>query len=195
MQRLALLLVAVAGQVACYSHPHVRLRAPEPDASAARRRAAYDALKPAEAGRVAPLGHPYRESDAIDYLVLGGGEQIYRPDDLIAVVEPDSPTARAARRHAAAERRSRAVMYVGGGVGLVGGLVLAGGLAEDVQAFKATGVGLVGAGVLLAAIAGLVYFPRMRTEREAAFGHYEVDLRQRLRLCVQGFDLVDCSAP
>lgn len=200
MHRLHLLVLALAGLVVsagCRSH--VPLRAPDPSASLEQRVDAYADLQIAGQMDVITLQRGVPVSRTADFLVLANGSRIYFPEDLLAVVAADSPTARAARRSVSA-RHKKWWWYGGGVAATIGGLSL---MAYDEGqrpdgTYEYGPAGSAGAALALVGVLGglfgfFYYNKQTNDEKVTAFTTYDRSLRRALDLCVDELRLVDCS--
>jgi hypothetical protein len=166
---------------ACRSH--VALSAPQPSAPVAERVQAYDQL---------PVGS-YR---SVDYLQLANGARVYYPDDLLPIVPPDSPTAKAV--DASVSKRHTAT---GLGYGAIGAFV--GGAALAIIPFAAShgetkstllpGIGIALIGGIGLSIAAKVVGASAEDEAATAFETYHDSLVRRLNLCVRADQIGECS--
>jgi hypothetical protein len=187
--------------------PHQTLVAPSAAAPEAERIAAHERLF-ARADAVSGVrGGTMRT----DYLVLGDGTRIHHPEDLIPVVDPASPTARAAAKSAAASeslRRSRSrgsIPWYVAGAGIAAGMVVmfSGVRSDDGGGdLILAGTGLMVGSLVGGLVAGLILegdagerHVEARDERVSAFATYNDDLVKRLALCAEGGDVVPCAAP
>jgi hypothetical protein len=132
------LLILIAVIVGCVSS-RVTLVAPAANAPFETRRAAYEQLAPVGMDERITMGvHGSSNS-----LRLGNGEEVWDPEDLLPVVDPNSRTARAIRQ---------SIEY-----------------RHQRQTRKADNAG------------------------KRAFRAYELDLRARLGVCVDGDFITDCA--
>ena len=208
--RVALALLAAVP--ACFSnvpHPHQPLSAPAPGANDAERTAAYERLFARADAETVLVARGTVVAKSTDYIVLGDGTRVYHAEDLAAVVEPESPTARHGRRSGELTRRvekRRDLMqwiFIAGLVGTVTGLGLSaiGMRSDDGDGSVLDPVGGVLAGVSVVGTAGAVLWLSSETgpmaaeandERVSAFTTYNQDLRKRLSLCTDGTRTTAC---
>jgi hypothetical protein len=131
-------------------------------------------------------------------MLLGDRTAVYVAEDLLPLVDPQSETARAARR--SARQSSRANLWMGAGIlSLVAGLVVGTrGLGEgdihDTTNMKIGGV-IAGAGFITAIAFVVHHAGNAEDAKNRAFRSYPRDLAARLRVCVQGIAVVPCEAP
>jgi hypothetical protein len=185
---------------ACF---HVELGArPAPRAPIGDRIAAYQRLRPRTVDReITVTTSKHGTSVTVEStLTLADGTTVTHADDLLPVLDPSSPAARAARASASA-RANKWMFEIGGGVVALGGLLYA--LGEpggdpyeeisDTQMRIGLGAVVVGSiGILI----GQFYFRRQEEQlRRSAFFTFDESLRGSLQLCVNGMNLVDCQAP
>lgn len=138
-----------------------------------------------------------REVDSTQGIILANGVTVYRPADLLPLVDEQSNYAEGVRQTAAHERRNYAVGYTGLGVIGLGGVLtgvsaaLPGGpLAEDHSALTVAGLVTVGVGLIVALASRS---SSLDEERQAAFRGFDAALRHRLSLCGETQNLVDCA--
>lgn len=191
IKRCALLISVLT---ACNSH--VRLTAPGPDAPLQERIEAHGRLAPLAAARalqamVLPNG-AVMASDRLNFLQLAGGQRVTHAEDLLPVVDADSPTAAAVAAGEEAQVTAAALAGSGYSVAAVGaGLQFGALFTEDSAGMLWTGVGLAAAG-LIVGLVSTKYFRDAEDERESALILYERDLRAHLHLCVKDQQVVDC---
>jgi hypothetical protein len=198
--KLVVILTGAALSAGCV--PHASLTAPAPGAPATERLGAYERLSSRarqDTITVATLWRlPVRQTT--DFIALGDGSRVYHAEDLLAVVPPDSPTARAAERSRRARKVSHGWMgavIAGSAVGL--GLSAAGFASDEFYAgdgppaYTWVGVGLLVAGSL-SWIPQMYYARVANDEKVSAFVTYNDSLRKRLSLCVDGLRVIDCAA-
>lgn len=182
--------LAVCGTVGC--HEHVALNAPEASAPVEERRQAYAKLHPLTMHETHTTylqgGAPVGAIREVDYLQLASGQRVYYPEDLLAVVDKDSPAGQAAER----SHSARSTTYTLRGVG-VGGIVVGAGIMilplmqdrEPGESINMTpmwiGGGIMLAGGLMQMIAG-AYSKTANDEASTSFELYDEALRQRLDL-------------
>ncbi len=197
---LVVILTGAALSAGCV--PHARLTAPAPGAPATERLGAYERLSSRarqDTITVATLWRlPVRRTT--DFIALGDGSRVYHVEDLLDVVPPDSPTARAAERSRRARKVSHGWMgavIAGSAVGL--GLAASGFASDEFDtgdgppAYTWVGVGLLVAGSL-SWIPQMYYARVANDEKVSAFVTYNDSLRKRLSLCVDGLRVIDCAA-
>lgn len=157
---------------------------PGRDASFEERAAAYERLRPLRSLRHTINGNDHNHEN---YLELADRRRVYRPEDLIAAVEPNSETARAVRVFESYQVKAN---WYGGTAllfALAGGTLLAlsaaGGGPPDTKLF---GAGLVvgGAGTLTFGVVSQRFRNRATDQQFRAFDSYDGDLQRRLSLCV-----------
>lgn len=186
--------------------PHQTLVAPSATAPEAERIAAHERLF-ARADAVSGVrGGTMRT----DFLILGDGTRIHHPEDLIPVVDPASPTARAAAKSAAASEsvrrsHSRSVVpwYVAGaGIGVGTVMMFSGVRSDDGSALTLAGTGLMVGSLVGGLVVGMLLegdvgarHAEARDERVSAFATYNDDLVKRLALCTEAGAILPCAAP
>lgn len=185
----------------CFAH--VRLPpAPDRGASLAVRVAAYRRYH-------AVVGHQpaYAMADRTTsghLVTLGDGARVVFPEDLTPMVGPTSATARAAASSASLRRVGLGLTNLGVGALLLAVVPLLVGFATDrgsgsadaerdvsrtaMYAFSLSGLAFVAAGTFAFMV------PSRRAGVEA-FDAYDGSLRERLGLCGEGAQLLDCDAP
>ena len=192
--------LALIGHAAACGEPHVALEAPRPGAPLAERQKAYDRLRPAATTRTVVTASDGSVSSAThSSVILANGQTVHHAEDMLPVVDDDSPTAEAARRHAHHDRWDS----VGWTVSTVGVLVALGSIAIPViDELDKTNpspdiwwTGVIGGAVAVVVGSSLSYYhgARARDARVAAFATYDAALREHLQLCVAGMRLVDCG--
>lgn len=155
---------------------------------------AYKKLRPRGQMNVVTVQNGMAVSNTTEYIILGNGSRVYYAEDLLAVVNEDSPTAKAARRSKADLESSKNWGW-GYWAGTTAGLVaMTGGVISDSDA--SVSLLLVGAALAVgsnaALIGSLIYGKRAQDEKATAFTTYSDDLREKLELCVEGLKLVPC---
>jgi len=160
-----LVLVALAG---CSHHERsVHITALRPTLTASQRLSAYAALRP-----------------VADHTTLANGLEVRAPEDFLPVVAPDSVTAR--NVHASSGYRHLAQgMLFAAGAAVLAGLAMHAPLEDR---FYVAGVGGAAFGTAALALFGL-----SRRAEDHAHASYEVGLRERLRLCARGLEVVPCE--
>jgi len=178
------------------SIPHHVLSAPSATASEAERIAAYERLfVRASAGTVLTDGSAVVGST--DFLVLGDGTRIVYAEDLLPVVDPDSPTGRAARRIRSGRARSHPWGMAGGlsfGAGIITSVALVYYLKDDgkvIGGFAGVTSGFV-VGLAFAMVA-IAKEGDLSGDRISAFTTYNSDLLKHLDLCVVGTRVRACN--
>jgi hypothetical protein len=190
--RAALLLC-----VAACAEPHVMLKAPAPNITAAERVAMFKALEPTKRETLTISRDHGPKQLAGAGLILGNGSEIQLPEDLLPVVAPDSDTARAARASAAAGHRADTWMYIGYAVAVtsVAGLVA----YETRDMDRAFSDGYLWGAAFGATAIPLYLAHRDRHEelqlRMQAFSTYTRDLGMRLDVCAHGLEVIACETP
>lgn len=177
--------------------PHVNLSAPPATASSAERLAAYDRLSPR--GLTAMPGRHNSDPDS-GYMVLGDGSVISHPDDVLPVIAPDSPPARAGRAYRSSWRSTKGWLIAGASTLVVAIATTAIGIdmmddpAPERSMKFALATALPGAALGLTFFGiGTYYAVDAYRERISAFHTYDDALRRRLGLCVDGLRVVDCA--
>ncbi len=182
--RLSWFVLVLAGS-GCVAHTTLR-PPPPPEAPLEERRVAYEAL--------APVGMnlaPVPGQATHDFLLLGNGERIEDPTDLLLAVEPESPTARYSRAYDEAWRKSQIAMVIFPAIELFGsGLLVYGATQISPSGSSSSGsdtLMIVGLSTLLVGMVGMLAPGLLWTldaarERQSAFLMYPKDLRHRLRL-------------
>ncbi|HXJ48159.1 MAG TPA: hypothetical protein VNF91_03235, partial [Candidatus Acidoferrum sp.] len=193
--------ITVIGLVSACSKPHVMLPAVTPNMTPEQRVQMFqDLYATREHTRTTTIcgGRGGCSTSVEKTLYLANGTQIYHPEDLLPVVEPDSTTARAVRDvHV---QRRKALAY--GGLSLVS---LVGFIAIGFTKVEAGGTSFSTAEKvgLLATIGGLLVggFGAWYHNNQAAesWGEanesYNASLAQRLDVCTSGFAVVPCESP
>ncbi len=195
-----LVAIVTSAALAAGCVPHASLTAPAASAPATERVGAYERLSSRarqDTITVATLWRlPVRRTT--DFIALGDGSRVYHAEDLLAVVPPDSPTARAAERSRHARKLSHGWLGAVIAGTLVGtGLVYAGiddwDPAEDgLPALTWVGFGFALAGSL-SWIPQMYYARVSNDEKVSAFATYNDSLRKQLALCVDGLRVIDCA--
>jgi len=180
--RLAIAALGLAAAVAsggCQSHIQLRAAA-GPAAPLAQRLLDYRALKP-----MTPVRQPYlyvMTAVQRHFLLLADGRRVHDPQDLLAVVRPDSPTA----RYAGKVRRLRRIQFWVGLVGLtltaVGATLAGVGFSRDNQPLGITGSVVGGVGLLGGYQLGGLFDALAKDTTLSAFTSYDRALRAFLRL-------------
>lgn len=203
--KLLVLFVMLGG---CY---HATLDPVSPNASAQERIAAYNRLRPeAQVEDITVTANKYGASvTSQSSVVLADGTTVSDPEDLLPVLDPATPAARAAQRSADAHHTGW-MWLLGGMVAIAGGGTLALiDLSSSSDNYNATtdtyersshvlslvGLGAMVFGTFAATIGPMYYGSVARREGRAAFVTYDASLRQSLRLCVDGLQITDCAAP
>lgn len=179
-QRIAALALAISMSVMSCSH--VQLQLPREDAPEREREAAYQQLRPVRIDRA-------RWSRT---MLLGGGQLIENPSDLLSVVAPDSRTAQEVHRF---EEKNRPWSILGPTAiySAVAGVVLLAGsgalLLAKANVPKVVPDALLGVGLPLTILVptaclllGWLWAPTTDFEWRSAFTYYEEDLRRALNL-------------
>lgn len=186
-------LVVVVVMVAC-GHPHYDLAVPAPTAAPSERMDAFGRLHAGGRGVLTTCSNRGGCSSE-QYLVLADGREIWHPEDLAPVVDPQSPAGDASRRVARAQEGKRFWRNV-----LL--LSLAAGAALSIGAVElhSEPMGYAAVTVLLGGIAvgfggTLVHAFRLHYATNDLFDHYDEGLAQKLALCANGLALVPCEAP
>ena len=197
-------VVIIASASGCASvNQHASLSAPPSSAPLAEREQAYERLKPmGVAGTPDPTSQlGWLQSYPFPFLQLSDGQRVVDAADLVAVVDDDSLTAKAARKSGEAHLLTNA-LWTGGvlGIALGTGLALtapavvsAGASANDVDivsvgvVLSLVGLGLVTAGTVGAVIA-TDFANIAEAEKMSAFLLYDRDLRHRLALVQAAVD-------
>ena len=190
MRRGAALLLLLLLPGACL--PRVQLPPlPPRDAPLPEREAALERLDcvPIPAPAQSKITGVKYELGPPPFLWLGGGEEVWDPRDLAAVLPAASPTAAAAERFDEHLYRGRIVQLAGVGVVLAGmGLTFAGAVREPTTTSSPgfylvlSGFSAMGAGLIIGAV-GLLYAAlATRADTRAAFESWPADLRAALDL-------------
>ncbi|MCE9579805.1 MAG: hypothetical protein K8W52_42200, partial [Deltaproteobacteria bacterium] len=181
-------LVAAIPATGCF---HTQLAAPPPGAALPERLAAYQQLRPAgEVQTVAITTNQYGTSVSTELdLVLAGGEDVRHADDLLPVVDPQSPTARSARESADARGKKWGWVLGGTAVSVLGFGVMMSGISESAnqplgefdshvgEDRMLLGGAIAVAAALAGTIGGYYYGHVERRARAAAFANYGDGLR------------------
>jgi hypothetical protein len=148
----------------------------------------------------------------LEYVVIGDGTRVAHPEDLVPLVDADSPTARAGQRAAEARvryerkaRRGNIILAIGAGVILTGvAISVASGAMRDSPGDSSPGdtigkalfvggvVGTIGAGFWVLSDVRAAK-RELDDERQSAFETYNDDLRKHLRVCADGTRIVACA--
>lgn len=162
---------------------------------------AYQRLRPATVDReitVTTTKHGNTSVTVESTLTLADGTSVVHADDLLSVLDPSTPAARAARASASA-RRNKWMFLAAGSVLAVGGVIYAVGDPTTPDEFSDTrftiGLGVLLAGAIVGAVGQFYYRPLEERLRRSAFFTFDESLRSSLQLCVNGMNLVDCQAP
>jgi uncharacterized membrane protein YedE/YeeE len=197
---LAAIVTSAALAAGCV--PHASLTAPAARAPATERLGAYERLSSRARQDTVTVATLWRlpVSRTTDFIALGDGSRVYHAEDLLAVVPPDSPTARAAER----SRHARKVSHGWLGAVIAGTLVgtafvYAGFASDDWDSAEDGLPTLTWVGLGLAAAGSLSWIPQMyyarvsNDEKVSAFATYNDSLRKQLSLCVDGLRVIDCA--
>jgi hypothetical protein len=173
---------------------HVQLPAPSPSITPADRVAMFKALEREnqEVEQVSVNNGPWQLSSST--LILANGMRVEHADDLLAVVPPDSDTAKAARASAAARRRSLWWKLAGYGAGFAGMATIA--INGDGEGFGVSEEYVLGGAAILTLVPFLLSFKEHHDEialRMQAFSTYTRDLGVRLDVCAHGLEVVACE--
>lgn len=166
---------------------HVAVLPPPPDASEEVRRDAYEQLKPVGRDTLVRVvrGRQIVE-EPTETVILGNGQEVHHPDDLLPAVKPDSPTATNVEQYL---KRSEPWKLWGGlaAGGFIGGAAFIGS-SIWVDYGNARGYVLLG-GLALAIlvpiaslIVGAVLVGDTSADRDRCFQTYDADLRDYLGL-------------
>jgi hypothetical protein len=163
--------------------------------TSAERLEAYESLRPIGNNvRVVPGDPEYEPARGeIVFVVLEDGRRIDDPAQLAAVVGADRETARAGRRVAELEQQSRLVRVAGVIVAIAGAGLWAYGEHEDDGVAELGGLAIVDVGLLTSLWLAPRYQRRANAARTRGFRAYERELRERLRLCLDGVRVVPCE--
>ncbi|MEM9192341.1 MAG: hypothetical protein AAGF12_24415, partial [Myxococcota bacterium] len=197
-----LLLVSLVPLVGCRGH--VQLSAPDRTAPLQARVQAYEELRPTllqqtQNYHVGAFGAVSRGLRTTDYIITNGGERVYHPEDLLPVVDPDSPTAIAAEESDAKKATAAwlAPLFVGS---IAAGAAVA--LTPYIVAEDVTEVGFIPliVGIAIILVGGLgtgipMLLIRQSAEDDAAtaFATYGRSLREHLNLCTTDGRIYDCD--
>src|SRR5688500_14150932 len=98
MTRVCLALLSIA--LGACGEPHVQLQAPRAGAPLAERQRAYERLRPAGTSQrvIVTTTDTSVSTSTRASVILANGQTIHHAEDMLPVVEADSPTAEAARR-------------------------------------------------------------------------------------------------
>lgn len=183
--------------------PHVQLEAPGANAPLAERQKSYERLRPAGTSQrvIVTTTDTSVSSSTRTSVILANGQTIHHAEDMLPVVDADSATAEAARRHAY-HRKRESIGYTLGTIGLfvaLGSVVIP--IVEHIDEERSGTPdvwwpGIIGGGVVFLVGSGVAYYngSRSRDAKIAAFATYDESLRARLDICVDGTRLVDCGA-
>lgn len=131
-------------------------------------------------------GVPVGTARQVDYLQLNQGDRVYFPEDLLAVVSPDSPSGRAAERSRSARSTAKTLAGVGSGfLVLGGGLMVVPIISSGPDDMKMTPFFIGGAAAALGFIAMFATMPFGQTandEAATAFETYDSALRDSLQI-------------
>lgn len=197
---MGVLAITVSSGVMSGCHPHVALSAPPRDAVYEERASSYEELRPLSLHEthITYLRNsvPVGSARKTDYVQLASGKRVYYPEDLLPVLPQASPASEAARRSESA-RSTGTTMQVGGILLIVGGtgLMISPVLDDSSDGINTTPLVLGGVVILAGAVLGLVGSSSHQTandEAATAFELYDRGLRERLDICLQGNQLVDC---
>jgi hypothetical protein len=133
----------------------------------------------------------------VDYLQLAGGERVYYPEDILAVVPSESPAGRAASDSRSSRKLGNG-LQLGGAAAITAGVVLAvlsfatvdsSGELNTTPLYLGLGLSLGGVGLLSGA-----HFVNNSAADEAAtaFETYDASLQQQLSVCVEEQQVHGC---
>ena len=196
-------VVAVALLQAGCGEPHVVLNAPGRGAPLDERQKSYERLRPAGTSQriIVTTTDGSGSSSTHTSVILSNGQTIHHAEDMLPVVEADSPTAEAARRHEYHRKRAS----IGWTLSTAGFLVAIASFAIPIAQKideRPSGdgpdiwwTGVIGGGIALVAGSAVAYYhgSRARDASIAAFATYDESLRARLAICVEGTRLIDCT--
>lgn len=202
----AVAAVVLALLLAGCGEPHVVLQAPPGrDAPLAERQKSYERLRPAGTSQriIVTTTDGSGSSSTHTSVILSNGQTIHHAEDMLPVVDEDSPTAEAARRHEHHRKRAS----IGWTLSTAGFLVAIASFAIPIAQKideRPSGdgpdiwwTGVIGGGIALVAGSAVAYYhgSRARDASIAAFATYDASLRARLAICVEGTRLIDCTDP
>ena len=184
-------------------YPHVVLSVPPESAPANERGRAYEQLKPLSMHETHTTyyqgGAMVGASRTTDYLQLADGRRVYHAGDILSVVPPDSPSARAALESQSRASTASTLTTISWILITVGGVIMIAPLLDSDTNFDTTPF-LIGGGVMLAGLPLIFVASSQRAhandEKATAFETYEPALRKKLNLCAtKDRQIVDCAAP
>lgn len=130
-------------------------------------------------------------------VTLANGVSVYRPEDLLPLVDERSNYAEGVRQTAARERVSYGVGYTGVGIMGAGGLLFGIGMGTAGRSLQDGPPPLAIAGLVAIGVGAIVALTTLAVsvndERQAAFRGFDAALRHRLALCGETPNLVDCA--
>ncbi len=192
-------LLAVSILLAGCGEPHVVLHAARPEAPLPERQKSYQHLRPAATAQTLVVNQSDGSITAgRSSVILANGLTVHHPEDMVPVVDDDSATAEAGRRHAHHDRWDS----VGWTLSTAGVLLALGSIAIPVineldkrnPSPDIWWTGVIAGAVVVVVGSGMSYYhgSRARDAKVAAFATYDASLREHLHICVAGTRLVDC---
>ena len=189
----------------CY---HATLDPVPATASSEQRLAAYQRLRPAaQVENITVTSSRYGYGTNVNVsteMVLGDGTTVTNAEDLVPVLDPETPAARAAKRSASA-RHDKWTWILGGLAAIAaGGVMIAldasttdrsqDGADRSNHVLTILGLATAFGGTLAVTISPFYFGSIEAREDRAAFFTYDASLQQTLRLCAVGLQITDCAA-
>tara|TARA_R110002073_G_scaffold336458_1_gene533613 strand:- start:15908 stop:17086 length:1179 start_codon:yes stop_codon:yes gene_type:complete len=176
----------------------VALESVSDQASSQERIAAFDRLRSAALAtdtHVTVSGNNVSAS-VTHSLVLANGDTVYHSEDILPILNEDTPAARKAREAQDSASSSRLWFLTGIAALTLGAAVGVAGIEATVEDDDSTvfniGLGLMVGSVIPVSL-GYYYGTRSGADTRAAFATYDESLLSSLKLCVEGGRVQDCA--
>ena len=175
----------------CFSAPRTNLKVPPPSASFQERVKAYKSfrVKKVRLRFIVYEGQVSSSGGRWIALVLGNGEEVYEPDDLLPAVLPNSRTANAIRNYRKAVRGSSLAWGLGIPLSIlvpaalgVGGVAAAGSSGQGTLVLLGTSAALFLGGMISTTVVGFFMMNKAYFNRRRVLFHYDKDLQKRLKI-------------
>lgn len=188
-------LVAVAGTACGPSIDHTAVTIPPQNPTPQQRMWFWDNYKPVAKGEETISYCRGVSCDTTHYPLvrIADGRVIRDPDDVAALVAPDSQTMREAHH---ADRIHARLKWWGLGTvaGVVGGFYLAmHGNETDDTTMRNVGLGIAVGSILVGVIGGYIEKDNVRAARARAWRWYAHDLAEQMHVCANGITVVPCE--